>query len=385
MAQNPPTPPASRPSATSFLAWVWAGVLIGGGAAFLLTSLGLLNGAAPSPFLVAAGVAVVAVPFAVRWLVRQEWWAALSAWIFFSLAVLVLLLGFPRLYWQVLGMAALVLIAAPFAAVWLSNRARWWGLIPAYALVALAALLGLTIFDISRPTVIALGLLAAALPFWVAYMRNRATWWPLLPAGGLTLIAVATLAVFTLLQPGSGVFYIVLNVALAAVCLALWLTVRRLDWALWLAAGFVLAATLSIWFPSAANWALVALALGMYIVYKQIDAGQRQKAMSRPGSPAGTPAQPPASPTAPPPAQPAAPAQAPPSPPQATPPPTPASQAPPPPQPSPGLRADREATAGHEARREAGAEGKPVVEFRPLDPFKARREQAAREEDEDEE
>ena len=383
MAQTPtPTPPPPRRSATTFLAWVWAGLLIGGGAAFLAANLGLLDALAPLEPLLAIAVAILSLPFIARWLVhRDEWWAALTAWVFISMAILILVLWFDLPYGQILGMTALVLMAAPFGAAWVARRTRWWAIITFYALLAFAALLGLTIFNVSQATLAAFALLATAAPFWVAYTADRQRWWPLLPAGALSVIAVAILTISTLLQPLSGgPFYVVLNFALAAVCVALWLTVRRLDWALWLATGFVLAAVLSIWFPSSANWAIVALTLGVYIVYKQIEAAQQHRAYQQQAQ------MPPHQAQTPPPAQATAQPQTPAQPPAGSPPPRPApppvSPPPAPPQPPAGLRADQEATTAHQARRETGADtpSKPIVEFRPLDPFKARREQAQKEE-----
>lgn len=372
MTQTPSPPPAPRRGITSFLAWVWAGLLIGGGAAFLLANVGLLDGLAVEPLL-AAGVAALAVPFAARWLARRrDWWAALTAWVFTSLALLILLLWAHLPYGQIVLMAALVLAAVPFAASWFKDRARWWMLLPAYTLVAMAGLLGMTIFITAPATLAAFALLGAALPFWVAYMSNRQQWWPLLPAGALSGIAVVVLATFTLIQPGNEwLFYVALNAALAAVCVAAWLVARRFDWLLWMAVGFVLAGVLAIWFPSAMNWALVALALGVYLVYKQIDASQRQKAVNAPQAGQATASAQPAAP--------AAPAQAQPSAPSASPAQT---STPPAPKPS-GLQIDREATTGHQARQNipGGSNNMPVVEFRPLDPFKSRREQAQREEE----
>src|SRR5690606_41353756 len=82
MAQTPtPTPPPPRRSATTFLAWVWAGLLIGGGAALLAANLGLLDALAPLEPLLASAVAILSLPFIARWLVHRDgWWGALTAW-----------------------------------------------------------------------------------------------------------------------------------------------------------------------------------------------------------------------------------------------------------------------------------------------------------------
>lgn len=384
MTQAPPT---RTHNAIPFLTWVWAGALIVGGAGFALGSTGLLAGlgpagASPAPLL-AAGLAALALPFAVRWLVtRDEWWAPLTAWIFVVLAAFVLLAaGGPRLA-QLAVSTLLIGAALPFGALYLADRSRWWRLIPLYGLVVLAALLNLTVLPLPRLMLLAFGVLAAALPVWGGYMADRGRWWLLPPAGLLTIAGVGMLGAATLLHSGLGTFYVLVNATLGLICLALWLTARRFGWLLWMAIGFGLGAVFSIWFPSSASFALVALALGGYIAVRQIEATRRargsatapQQSPSQPSQPAqAAAAQQPAAPQPSTP-RPPTPGTAPAAPPAAS---TPAT--------SPGLLADREATAGLEARQAVQGDGRPVVEFRPLDPFKARREQAQKEQQDEEE
>jgi hypothetical protein len=255
-------------------------------------------------------------------------------------------------YAQIIGMVALIEIATPLLAAYLADHERLWALLPAYALVGLAGLLGLTIFGPTLEFLIGAALLLIALPCWLAYMLDDGRRWALPPAGIATLGALGMLT-YSLFQSGSGLFYIIVEGALALVFLAVWLTVRRLTISLWVAVGFAAAALLSIWFPPSTGIAALALALGGYVAYSQIrragkagqpvSAAQAQGAASVPQPAAPTPASPPA--------------PAPPSPPAA-------------PQPPAGARADAEATAAR--KREAGQPGgaNPVVEFRPLDPFK---------------
>jgi hypothetical protein len=292
-----------------------------------------------------------------------------------ALAVLVLAVAFVTRPAQLVMVIALIETALPFGAVYLADRRRWWALLPLYALVVLAGLLALTILTIPIEALGAFALLAAGVPFWVAYMVNKGTWWALIPAGALSGAGVIALGALAALRPGSGGFYVVLNLALAGVLLAVWLTARRFEWAIWLATGFVLAAALAVWFPSGASLAMVALALGVYIAYKQIEATRARKMAAQVAGQPAT-AQPPTA-----------------SPPQPAPGPQPttgggasgalgANTPPPPspPKPAPGAQIDREATAGHEARQQTGASGSsPAVEFRPIDPFKGRREAEKRE------
>jgi hypothetical protein len=366
MTQTTPTGNGAR----TFLAWVWAGVLILGGGVYLAQATGLVGFGGPAALALAGGLGLLAVPFAARRLAhRADWWAALTAYVMAALAVFVLAVTFIGRPAQIVIATALIEMALPFGAVYLADRRRWWALLPLYTLVVLAGLLALTILTIPLEALGAFALLAAGVPFWVAYMVNKQTWWALIPAGVLSGAGVLALGALAALRPGSGGFYVVLNLALAGVLFAVWLTARRFEWAIWLATGFVLAAALAVWFPSGASLAMVALALGVYIAYKQIEATRARK-MAAQGAGQPAPARPaPAAPPQPPTGGGASGALGP-----NTPPP------PAPPQPAPGAQIDREATAGHEARREAGTSGpSPTVEFRPIDPFKGRREAEKRE------
>jgi hypothetical protein len=347
---------ASGKGVRSFLAWVWAGSLILAGLVLLVVNTGLLPFSVPLLPVVGLGTMLIALPFLGWWLFnREDTWALLVAWVFFALTILVgaVLLNPP--YAQIIGMVALLEIAVPLLAIYLANHERVWALIPAYGLIGLAGLLGLTIFGPSQEFLIGVALLLVALPCWLAYMLDSTRLWALAPAGIATLGALGMLT-YSLFQSGSGLFYVIVEAALALVFLAVWLTVRRLTISLWVAVGFAAAALLSIWFPPSTGLAALALALGGYVAYSQI------RRLGKVGQPAGA-AQAQGTAPAPQPPQPAAPTPA--SPPAPTPPSPPAA-----PQPSAGTRADAEATAARE--REAGqvGSGKPVVEFRPLDPFK---------------
>ncbi len=353
----------------SFLAWVWAGALIVVGLAFLARSTGMVDFRAGAPMLLpAAGVvAVLSVPFLARWLIdRQAWWALITGWVFLAIAILLGVIFLSPPSDQLVGIVALGEIAVPFAVAYFVDRQNWWALVLAYTMLVLGSLLALTIGNIPLETLGAIALLAIALPFWVLYISDRQNWWALLPAGLISAIGVFLLVSFSLLRPVGGRFYVVLNAVLAAVFVALWLAFRRLDWALWLAVGFAAAAALSIWFPSSNNWALVAVVLGAYIAYRQL----------RPTRP--TPSVQPTASSAPP--QPAAPPQpvAPPqptAPPQPAPPPQP-SQSPPAPTPAAIDAAATAETAGDKETPPPGGGppgSRPVVEFRPLDPFKDRK------------
>ncbi len=281
MAQTPPPATGTqRDSARSFLAWVFAAVLIIGGLAFLLLTGGVIRYEGPIEPLVAAGTAALAVPFLVRWLVhRRDWWAAVSAWLFTTIALVAAVMMLRPAHSQIVGMVALAALGGPFFIAYLSrrdaagNRLHWWPLVPGYLAVALAGLLGLTIFGLSPQIMAAFALLEIALPFWVLYMVNRLKWWAVIVAAVFSLLGVGMLAFFSLVslfRSGNQAFYVIVNIGLALTFTGLWLTVRRFDWALWAAGGFAASAAASVFLPSSASWALLALAMGLYIVYRQV-------------------------------------------------------------------------------------------------------------------
>jgi hypothetical protein len=356
----------------SFLIWVIGALLIIGGALVLVTSTGLLGYGGPTLPLMAGVVALLALPFVARWLInREEWWALVVGWVFVAIAIWLMVLFIEPIYSQLILITALVEVAIPFGVVYLLDRKRWWAIILSYALVALGGLLALTIFVDSRDIIGAFGLLAVALPFWLAYLTNRQLTWALISAGILSIVGAGVLLYVTIVRPaGSAGFYVILNATLAIVSLAIWITNRRFDWSLWITVGFVGAAVAAYWLPSLASWAVVALAAGSYLISRQIKAGSP----TAPKQPASQP-QPQQAPS---PAQQPAPPPAPAAPPAPTPPPAPS--APPAPAPGPGQGTDAAAAAAREARERPPAENQPLTGFRPINPFDV---QKSDEEDED--
>jgi hypothetical protein len=167
-------------------------VLMGAGLLFLLLNLGLL-GAAQSAIWAAAfalgGVAFLAV-FGRD---RARWWALIPGFVLLSIGALIGLTEFAPSFDDALG-GVLVLggISLSFWAVYLTDRARWWAVIPGGALLTLAALVGLSTRGAGEDLawVLFLGL---ALTFGLVYLlptgagRNR---WAIYPAGVLLVIAL---------------------------------------------------------------------------------------------------------------------------------------------------------------------------------------------------
>lgn len=325
---------ASPNGIRSFLTWVWGAILILGGGFYLALTTGAIPYEGPLIPVVAGAVALISLPFLARAAIRQEGWALLVAWIFLALGLLLgamyLLAGYELFILVVL----LAEIAVPLLAAYFQHRDRWGLLLAGYAAVSLGLLVSLMALQGSLLSIGGFALLLTAIPFAVIYWVNRQHWWAIIPAGLLGLAAVVVLVFFALLEPGTPLFFIVLNATLAAVFFAVWLMFRQLDLAAWISAGFAGAAVLSYWVPSTTNWAVLALVMGGYIVYRQI-----RGARSRLSAPAAS-----------------APASPPPAAQPTTPVPSTTPSTPPAPPPSPSVSGPP-----------------PGVEFRPIDPFKSRK------------
>lgn len=95
---------------------------------------------------------------------------------------------------EAIATCVLAAIALPFLVAFLRDSERWGLLISAYVLLAvgiMTGLIGLGILnDLLMPSYV---MFAIAIPFFVVYWRNRQQWWPLVSAGIMTLIGLASL------------------------------------------------------------------------------------------------------------------------------------------------------------------------------------------------
>lgn len=114
----------------------------------------------------------------------------------FALGLLLTGLGVVFLLQTVLGLAfvwdivwALLFGAAGvgFLLAFLGNRERWWALIPAFALLGLAAIITFGRFLGEWGGTLFLG--ALSLGFWAVYLMRRENWWAIVPGGVLLTLA----------------------------------------------------------------------------------------------------------------------------------------------------------------------------------------------------
>ena len=157
---------------TELTAWVWIAVLLGGGLGLFLIWLAS-NRESP---------------------MEAPWAPLIPAYVLTAIGVLVAGIELNVLRDPLIAPFVLAVIALPFLLTFLRDRSQWWALIPTYILLAVGLMIlltegGLMDDDLVPPYV----LFAIAIPFFFVYARNRKQWWPLIPAGILTIIGISFL------------------------------------------------------------------------------------------------------------------------------------------------------------------------------------------------
>jgi hypothetical protein len=204
-----------------------------------------------------------------KWLSSQVFWGLLLivGGVLFLLQNLGVFQGGELFWGLVMGILGLL-----FLGTYLGNREHWWALIPGVILLALALLLGLTVFapgfDETLAGVIVLG--GIGLAFLLVYLANRAQWWAIIPAGVL-----GTLAVVAGLENGAGrldtggVFFLGLGLTFALVAV-LPNPVGQMRWA-WIPAAILL--VMGVVTLAASEkiltyiWPVAVLLAGLYLIW----------------------------------------------------------------------------------------------------------------------
>ncbi len=166
---------------------VWGGLLIVFGVVGLLETYTDLTEWVWVAILAATGLAV----FGVYLTDRSQWGILIPAYVLWAVAGLIALITLNVLRDQSVATYVLTAIALPFLVAFLRDRKRWGLLIPAYVLLAVGVMVGLIGARVLEDESIATYVLTAiALPFLVVFLRNRAQRWALIPAYGLLVIGV---------------------------------------------------------------------------------------------------------------------------------------------------------------------------------------------------
>jgi len=88
---------------------------------------------------------------------------------------------------EAIALYVLLAVALPLLVVFFRDRTRWWVLVPAYPLLVISAVVGLSSSGLLSDDLISAGVaFAIAIPFFLIYARNRRQWWALVPGCALT-------------------------------------------------------------------------------------------------------------------------------------------------------------------------------------------------------
>ncbi len=175
-------------------------LLIVGGLLFLLQSLGLLP-AGSALFWTLAFATGGAIFLYVFLLSGDNWWAAIPSAALFGVAASIALGAFFPAHADPWGGALFMgVLSLGFWAVWLANRNAWWAIIPAGAVLSVAAMtLAGTLADgeMAALTVLFIGMgLTFGLLLLVPTPEGRMRW-PLVPALVLLLLGAVSSLVFS--------------------------------------------------------------------------------------------------------------------------------------------------------------------------------------------
>lgn len=88
---------------------------------------------------------------------------------------------------EAIALYVLLSVALPLLVISFRDRTRWWALIPAYPLLVISAIVGLSGSGLLSDDLLSAGVaFAIAIPFFLIYARNRRQWWALGPGCALT-------------------------------------------------------------------------------------------------------------------------------------------------------------------------------------------------------
>lgn len=169
---------------------VWAGFLILLGLMLVVQTFVGLSAWVWVAALAAAGLAAYATYSSGR----SEKGLLILAYVLWVVALLVALITLNVLQDEWIATYVLLAIALPFLVAFLRDREQWGMLIPAYILLAVAVMVRLmgagALSDLLIPAYV---MFAIAIPFFAVYARDPKQWWPLIPAAILAVIGLSFL------------------------------------------------------------------------------------------------------------------------------------------------------------------------------------------------
>jgi hypothetical protein len=169
--------------------WVWGGVLIALGGLFLLNRLFDFHTGLLIPAVILGGVGLTF--FTVYASNHERWWALIPAYLMWALAA-AFTVG--SIFPELLGMLLPMALGIPFLYVYQRNNEHWWALIPAYTMFSAGIIVFVGIVFGGR-SVASIIMFLLALPFFYVYLRHNDYWWALIPAGIFASIGLALMLV----------------------------------------------------------------------------------------------------------------------------------------------------------------------------------------------
>jgi hypothetical protein len=194
---------------------VWGGLLVLFGVVGLVDAFADVTAWGWVGVLALAGLGVLGVYLTNR----AEWALLIPAYVMWVIAGLVALITLGVLRGAFIPTYVLVAIMLPFLAAYVRDREQWWSLIPAWVLLAVGLMVGLIgqgiLNDLLIPAYVTF---AIAIPFVVVYVRNSSQWWALIP-GGIMIVIGASFVV------AEGMFQYV--AAIVLLVLGAWILMRQ--------------------------------------------------------------------------------------------------------------------------------------------------------------
>ncbi len=132
---------------------------------------------------------------------RSDWGLLIPTYVLWASAALLAMIEGDVLRDEFIALYAILAVALPFLVVFVRDRSQWWALIPAYVLIAVGIMVVLIeqgVLEDELPA--AYIMLVVAAPFFAIYIRNPKQWWPLIPGGILAVLGLFFLLAENLLQ-----------------------------------------------------------------------------------------------------------------------------------------------------------------------------------------
>ncbi|MBK9714003.1 MAG: hypothetical protein IPO81_22275 [Kouleothrix sp.] len=180
--------------------------------------------------------------------------------------------GVASLIWTIAFLAG----GATFLVAFARNPASWWALIPGFCLLGIGLIMGLNEFFPVAGGVWsgAVFLAMLSLGFWAVYLAGRERWWAVIPAGVLLTLALITVLTETVASAELGwVFFLGMGLTFGLLPLLPGPEQHKLRWAL-IPAGVMLAMALLMLALSEPIfnmlWPLTLILAGLYVGYRAL-------------------------------------------------------------------------------------------------------------------